>query len=125
MADPNFDDGRLDPRVKAFLKSRPPIPLKLDLKTREEILSHVATPQFTDFMAQVKAMQDSVDNEIVAPSKGLIISQEKIVSGYDGNTIHLQIIRPANGQKLACLYYIHGGAMCMFHCFGGARPKAG
>ena len=54
---------------------------------------------------------DLCDTEETAPSKGLNVHTEKVVSQPDGNTINLQVIRPDTDETLACVYYIHGGGM--------------
>jgi acetyl esterase/lipase len=47
------------------------------------------------------------------------VHSEKIVSSPDGNAINLQVIRPDNRDTVACVYYIHGGAMQMLSCYDG------
>ena len=62
---------------------------------------------------------DLCDTEEAAPSAGLRIHTEKIVSAPDGNTINLQVIRPDTDETLACVYYIHGGGMASLSCYDG------
>ncbi|MGP0029077.1 MAG: alpha/beta hydrolase fold domain-containing protein, partial [Acidimicrobiales bacterium] len=59
------------------------------------------------------------DTEELAPSKGLHIHTEQIVSQPDGNTISLQVIRPETDDVVACVYYIHGGGMMTLSCYDG------
>src|SRR5580704_6457255 len=83
-------DIRLDPRLKALLE----------------------TELFRGFM-------DMCDTEEVAPSAGLRVHTENVVSAPDGNTINLQVIRPDNDETVACVYYIHGGGMASLSCYDG------
>jgi acetyl esterase/lipase len=62
---------------------------------------------------------DQFNNEEVAPSTGLSITTREIVSSPDGNTIKLQVIRPESDERLACIYYIHGGGMTSLSCYIG------
>jgi acetyl esterase/lipase len=62
---------------------------------------------------------DMVDNESVAPSAGLRITTETFTSSPDGNTIKIQYIRPDTAERLACVYYIHGGGMMSSSAFDG------
>jgi len=55
----------------------------------------------------------------VAPSTGLRIHTEDIVSSPDGNAIKLQVVRPDTDETLACIYYVHGGGMMSGSCFDG------
>jgi acetyl esterase/lipase len=59
------------------------------------------------------------NDEEVAPSIGLSITTRKITSSPDGNVIKLQIVRPDNKERLACVYYIHGGGMTALSCYFG------
>jgi acetyl esterase/lipase len=62
---------------------------------------------------------ESRDTEEVAPSAGLRMHFERVVSQPDGNTIHIQVIRPDTSAQLPCVYYIHGGAMQIASCYNG------
>ena len=71
--------------------------------------------------AMMRAFMDLCDTEEAAPSAGLRIYSEKVVSEPDGNSINLQVIRPDNDEEVACVYYIHGGGMASGSCYGGAH----
>jgi acetyl esterase len=60
-----------------------------------------------------------LDNEAIAPSAGLSISTERVVSAPDGNTINIQFIRPDIATRVPCVYYIHGGGMISMSCYAG------
>jgi acetyl esterase len=62
---------------------------------------------------------DMCDTEEAAPSAGLRVHTEKIVSEPDGNTINLQVIRPDTDETVPCVYYIHGGGMASLSCYDG------
>ena len=105
-------DVRLDPRLKALLAVMPTGQPLGDVDSRETLLAQASAaaaqrPAFTDRLAYEKA----------APSAGLRVHTEKVVSQPDGNTINLQVIRPDNNEILACVYYIHGGGMASLSCF--------
>jgi acetyl esterase/lipase len=65
------------------------------------------------------AMFAALDNDEVAPSAGLVVRTETFVSAPDGNSIKLQFIRAEGGERLPCIYYIHGGGMTFMSCFDG------
>jgi acetyl esterase/lipase len=59
------------------------------------------------------------DNEDVAPSAGLRVSEHAFRSEPDGNTVKIRFIRPDNAEVLPCVYYIHGGGMQVMSCYDG------
>ena len=65
------------------------------------------------------AFLEMCDNETVAPSAGLVVTQHEFTSAPDGNPIQIQYIRPDNNESLPCVYYIHGGGMASMSCFDG------
>ena len=112
------DDPRIDPRIKALMSAMPPLSLG-NVENREELLAEASTPEALSRAEEMVAMFELVDNEEIAPSKGLAISTHEFVSSPDGNTIKLQFIRPESAAKLPCVYYIHGGGMQAMSCFLG------
>lgn len=119
MASKIATDPRIDPRIKAILGAMPVMTDAGDVPSREAILAEVATPEAKARAAQRDAMFAMMDNEDVAPSKGLVITTESFVSEPDGNTVKIQYIRPDNGEVLPCVYYIHGGGMQSMSAFNG------
>ena len=111
-------DMRLDPRIRAMLAVFP-VPKLPEFATREELLAAESTPEVFDRIEKTRAAMELVDNEEVAPSAGLDITEHAFASSPDGNTVKLQFIRPKGGEKLPCVYYIHGGGMMSFSCFDG------
>ncbi len=65
------------------------------------------------------AFLELLDNEDVAPSKGLHVTTLEFTSTPDGNTVKIQFVRPQTDEILPCVYYIHGGGMASFSCFDG------
>ena len=109
------EDPRIDPRIKDVFGS---IELRNrgDVPSREELLADEA------FKAEIEglgAMVASFNDETIAPSAGLGIRTERVVSSPDGNTINIQFIRPDNAAQLPCVYYIHGGGMQFMSCYDG------
>lgn len=111
-------DDRLDPRIKAILAGIATEPAG-DVSSREELLAEANSEAAREQAELFKSFMDLCDTEQAAPSAGLRIHTEKIVSEPDGNTISLQIIRPDTEQTLACVYYIHGGGMASLSCYDG------
>lgn len=118
MASKIATDPRIDPRLKAVF----PADLaggQKDAKDREEMLAATRGPQAEAQAAMLKQMLDSFDREDIAPSKGLVIREEKVRSEPDGNTINIRFIRPEGNERLPCVYYIHGGGMASMSCYDG------
>jgi len=110
------DDARLDPRIRAllslFVASDEP-----DVASREELLAHAASSEGIEREAGRTQLMEWGGNEEVAPSLGLRFETSETVSSPDGNVIKLQVIRPDNDDPVACVYYIHGGAMMYMSSF--------
>jgi acetyl esterase/lipase len=113
------DDRRIDPRIKAMFGAMPPAPPAKDVASREEQLAAENSEAAKAAAAQMTAMFDMVDNEEVAPSKGLKVTVETFRSEPDGNEIKIRFIRPDNNERVPCVYYIHGGGMMMMSAFDG------
>jgi acetyl esterase/lipase len=111
-------DARLDPRIAALLAFIPPL-AAADVSSREELLAESNSEAAREATELFKGLMDLCDTEEAAPSAGLRVHTEKIVSQPDGNTINLQVIRPDTDETVACVYYIHGGGMAMLSCYDG------
>ena len=113
-------DRRIDPRIKALFGAMPldMTPAK-NAASREEMLAEENTDAAKAAAAQMTAMFEMVDNEEVAPSKGLKITVETFRSEPDGNEVKIRFIRPDNNERVPCVYYIHGGGMAMMSAFDG------
>jgi acetyl esterase/lipase len=111
-------DIRLDPRLKVLLAG---ISLESagDVGSREALLAESNSEAARQEAAEFRSMMDLCDTEEAAPSAGLRVHTEKVVSEPDGNTISLQVIRPDNDETVACVYYIHGGGMASLSCYDG------
>jgi len=113
-------DVRLDPRLKALLAGLAMEP-RGDVDSRDTLVANANSPAARQQAEVFRAFMDQCDTEEAAPSAGLRIYSEKVVSEPDGNTINLQVIRPDNDEEVACVYYIHGGGMASGSCYGGAH----
>jgi acetyl esterase len=111
-------DIRLDPRLKALLAALPS-ENPGDVDSREALLAQANSPAARERSEAFRRFMERCDTEEVAPSAGLRVHTEKIVSAPDGNTINLQVIRPDNDETVACVYYIHGGGMASLSCYDG------
>ena len=111
-------DPRIDPRIKAVIGAIPS-PTASNVTSREELLAETNSEEAAAQREQMNAILDMMDNEEVAPSAGLTISDHEFVSAPDGNTIKIQYIRPDNNERLPCVYYIHGGGMQAMSCYDG------
>jgi acetyl esterase len=113
------NDPRLDPRIKAMLGAFD-LPAQGDIASREEMVAEMNSEQARAMSAQIEAMFEAFDNEDLAPSKGLCVSEESLVAQPDGNTILMRIVRPDTDAVVPCVYYIHGGGMSTLSCFMGS-----
>ena len=111
-------DIRLDPRIKAFLADDEFEP-QGDVDSRETLLAEANSPEARAGAQEFRQFMERFDTEEAAPSAGLRIHTERVTSQPDGNTIHLQVIRPDTDEALPCVYYIHGGGMGSLSCFDG------
>jgi acetyl esterase/lipase len=111
-------DPRLDPRIKAVLSAIPPITAG-DVDSREALLAEANSEAARQEAELFRSFMDLCDSEKAAPSAGLRVHTEQIVSSPDGNSINLQVIRPDTDETVACVYYIHGGGMASLSCYDG------
>jgi acetyl esterase/lipase len=111
-------DPRLDPRIKAILAAIPPITAG-DVDNRETLLAEANSEAARQGAELFRSFMDLCDSEEAAPSAGLRVHTEQMVSSPDGNLINLQVIRPDSDETVACVYYIHGGGMASLSCFDG------
>ena len=111
-------DIRLDPRVKAFLNNEDAAP-EGDVDSREALLAEANSPEARAAAAEYRQYTQRFDTDEAAPSAGLRIHVEKVVSQPDGNVINLQVIRADTSETLPCVYFIHGGGMGYLSCFDG------
>ena len=111
-------DPRLDPRLKAILSAMP-LEGGGDVESREALIAEENTDEAKQRAAEFSVVMDMCDTEEAAPSAGLRVHTEHVVSQPDGNTINLQVIRPDNDETVACVYYIHGGGMMSLSCYDG------
>jgi len=113
-------DPRIDPRIKAIFGAMPPaLGAAGNVASRDELLAIENSEETKKQIAAMTAMFDMVDNEDVAPSKGLSVRVETFRSEPDGNTVKIRFIRPDNAERVPCVYYIHGGGMAMMSAFDG------
>ncbi len=113
------NDTRLDPRIKAALGMLPSPTQDSDVASREEQLAEANTPEAKAAAEQMRMLLEMMDDEALAPSTGLAISEHEFTSQPDGNTIKVRFVRPEETDTLPCVYYIHGGGMMTFSCFYG------
>jgi acetyl esterase len=111
-------DIRLDPRLKALLTNTP-AEAAGDVDSRETLVAESNSAAAREQAEQFRAVMEMCDTEEAAPSAGLRVHTEKVISEPDGNSINLQVIRPDNDETVACVYYPHGGGMASLSCFDG------
>jgi len=88
-----------------------------DVTSREEMLVEAGSPEGIERESGRTLLMEWGGNEDVAPSAGLRFETCETVSSPDGNVIKFQVIRPDNDDTVACVYYIHGGAMMYMSSF--------
>ena len=118
MASKVVEDPRIDPRIKKVFGPMPVI-AGGDVASREDMLAVENTEAGKARSAALEAMLGAFDDETVAPSAGLRVTSERVVSDPDRNVINIQFIRPDNTERVPCVYYIHGGGMRMMSCHAG------
>lgn len=111
-------DPRLDHRIAAIL-SAIPVMSATDVDSRETLLAEAGSDTARERAELFRSFMDLCDTEEVAPSSGLRVDTEQVISAPDGNTINLRVIRPDTDETLACIYYIHGGGMSSLSCYDG------
>jgi acetyl esterase len=112
-------DPRIDPRIKEVFGSIELSAPQGDVADRDVLLKEASSKEAAAVRDMIKAFMDLVDNEDVAPSAGLEITEHRIPSKPDGNEINLRLIRPTGEERPACVYYIHGGGMAAMSCYDG------
>ena len=112
-------DPRIDPRIKTVLSALGTPGAGADAESREQLLAEASTEAAIAQREMVSALLGAADNEDVAPSKGLNITEHSLVSQPDGNTINVRLIRPDGKSALPAVYYIHGGGMQSMSCYDG------
>jgi acetyl esterase/lipase len=95
------------------------VPNPGDAESREQLLAEVNTAEAKARQAAMQPFMDQMDNEQVAPSAGLTIRTARFTSAPDRNEVNIQYIRPEGTERLACVYYIHGGGMQSMSAFDG------
>lgn len=113
------EDPRIDPRIKSLFGAMPSMAPREDAVSRTQLLEAANTEESLAARQGIKTFMDTSDTEEIAPSAGLSIRTESFTSAPDGNAIKINYIRPDNDEKLACVYYIHGGGMQSMSCFDG------
>ena len=111
-------DIRLDPRLKTILAAVP-AEGQGDVDSRETLLAAANSDEARKQAELFRPFMDMCDSEEAAPSAGLRVHSEKVVSAPDRNTINLRVIRPDDNETVACVYYIHGGGMAALSCYDG------
>ena len=118
-------DPRIDPRIKAVLSGLGTPGGGGDVENREQLLAEASTEAAIAQREMITALLGAADNEDIAPSKGLNITEHSFVSQPDGNTINVRLIRPDGTSALPCVYYIHGGGMAVDVVLRRQLPRLG
>ena len=100
------NDPRIDPRIKTVLSALGTPGGGGDAESREQLLEEVNTDEAIAQRAMITTLLNAADNEEVAPSKGLNVTEHSVVSQPDGNTIKVRLIRP-DGQDAAAVRVLH------------------
>ncbi|HUJ65981.1 MAG TPA: alpha/beta hydrolase [Acidimicrobiales bacterium] len=114
-----LSDPRIDPRIKAIFGAMDPAPPQPDVASRDELLAEAMTDEAVMQRKLFTDVLETCDNEAIAPSAGLALSEYQVVSHPDGNTINIRFVRPEGADPLPCVYYIHGGGMQIMSCYDG------
>lgn len=114
-------DPRIDPRIKNVFGMMPTNGGggSRDVESREQMIAAANSPEAQAGMAMMMQMLEMADNEDIAPSKGLSVTEHQVTSQPDGNTINIRVIRPDGATDAPGVYYIHGGGMAALSCYYG------
>ncbi len=112
------DDPRIDPRIKRVFGLLD-FPAATDVASRQVLLDEASSEGARAAREMLQAFLTMCDDESIAPSAGLAISDHTVVSEPDGNKINIRFIRPESDDVLPCVYYIHGGGMQSMSCYLG------
>src|SRR4051812_41247511 len=99
-------DPRIDPRIKAVLAAFPAMEPRPDATSRDQLLAEASTDEARAQRAMLTTILDAADNDEIAPSKGLSVTEHTVTSEPDGNTINVRVIRPDGASALPAVYYI-------------------
>lgn len=113
------EDPRIDPRIKTVMGAFDQGVSTDNVTSREELLKEVSSEEAIAQRAMMTTFFEMFDSEDVAPSAGITVSDHRVVSEPDGNTINLRLVRPNGADALPCVYYIHGGGMQLLSCYDG------
>ena len=105
------DDARIDPRIRQVFGAFPAPLNPGDATSRQQLVDEAGSEQAAAMRQRWDAFLERCDTEEIAPSAGLAITTRTLASEPDGNMINIRLIRPAGGEALPCVYYIHGGGM--------------
>ncbi len=119
MAAKLANDPRIDPRIKRAFSDRTSYGPIGDVASREALLAEESSAATQALVKAAVARLDRMDTEAVASFAGLSQRIETFRSEPDSNTIKVHIIRPDTAERLACVYYIHGGGMMSGSAFDG------
>ncbi len=112
------EDPRIDPRIKAVFGALELSP-STDVGSREELLERTNSEESVAQREALRAFMEMCDNETVAPSTGLSITDHEFTSTPDGNTVKVRYVRPDIDEPLPCVCYLHGGGMMSMSCYDG------
>ena len=113
------EDPRIDPRIKALFGAMETARALPDANSRDELLEEANTEEAVAQRKLFTTFMEMCDSEEVASSAGLTVSEHRVASQPDGNTINIRFIRPEGTDSLPCVYYIHGGGMQIMSCYDG------
>ena len=72
------NDPRIDPRIKAVLSAIPAMQAAADVESRDVLLARASTPEAIAQRAMLTQIFDAADNEDIAPSKGLSVTEHAV-----------------------------------------------
>lgn len=113
------NDERIDPRIRAAFAAVSRATTIRDYSSREEVLAEENSEEGQARARLAEEWFDRTYSDEIAPMDGLTAQTLSFRSHPDGNTIKVWFVRPDTNERLACVYYIHGGGMRTHSCFDG------
>ena len=103
------NDPRIDPRIKTVMSAIPSMEAVADVESRDVLLARASTPEAVAQRAMITQIFDAADNEDIAPSKGLNVTEHTVEKHVKNifNTLRLPPSPDDHRRVLAVVTYLN------------------